>query len=939
MKHKGFFCILALAALFSAARAEDTNALYVSRASGMPYAAYVQTVPKAFVGERVTLYSSQGARISYGESLTFRVSVPQDMFAYPVLSYTLEGDDILDTILRLTVDGVTPYDECGALKIDTRWLSDGTFPTDRYGNQVTDMPEKSSAVTQCRLKGKAGLYSKGMGLFLTAGTHEMTLTCTQGAMTLYGMTMEGELTYRAQTQAEPAKALITLEAESLAERSNISVRPAASTDTALTPVCHDTLVMNCIEEATYRKAGDSITYAFTVEQAGLFALTLRCRQSELESFKVYRTVYIDGAIPSPAFDTAAFDARQEYGNVTIANDDGTPAMFYLDKGKHTLTLEATVDPVRPALNLMTQVSNEMAALALDITKVTGGNTDAYRDFSLAQYGFTIEQDLNDWADELTLVRDELLALSGRTVCAGALSSLQLAIDKLRTLALKPDDLPKKLGQFSQGTSSARLAIVNVIDALSASPLGLDCLYLCADLSLLPQETSFISRAGVTVERFFSSFSAQDYEAQSGESEHLQVWVNRSRQYLEIMQRMADTAFTPQTGITVDFSIMPDESKLVLANASDAAPDVALGVSSGRVYDLAVRGALKDLRAYENFAAVGSWFPEGLLMPGVCGEGLYALPETANFYVLYYRKDILSSIGLAVPNSYEDVLRMLPTLQRYGLNFNNFVSNAIGYKGFAATMPFIYQCGGVQYESGNIKTVLDRPEAVRALKILTDSFLVYDMDYEVVSFYQAFRDGTLPIGTSDYFMYNLLTNAAPELADRWGIAPYPGITDENGTVQRYTSGASQSCIIFDGTELSQEAWTFLSWWMSEKTQTDFAYMLQGTMGNEYLWNSANVEAFKNAPWPEQDKQVIAEQMAWTYDPPRLPGSYMVERELSNIINAVALDGENLRAELDDGVKRIDREMARKLEEFGWLANGELTEPFIVPDIQTVRGWLQ
>ena len=81
------------------------------------------------------------------------------------------------------------------------------------------------------------------------------------------------------------------------------------------------------------------------------------------------------------------------------------------------------------------------------------------------------------------------------------------------------------------------------------------------------------------------------------------------------------------------------------------------------------------------------------------------------------------------------------------------------------------------------------------------------------------------------------------------------------------------------------------------------------------------------------------MTWIYETPRNPGAYMVERELSNAINAVALDGENLRSALDEAIKRIDRELERKLEEFGRLKNGELTQPFIVPDIETVKEWLK
>ena len=264
---------------------------------------------------------------------------------------------------------------------------------------------------------------------------------------------------------------------------------------------------------------------------------------------------------------------------------------------------------------------------------------------------------------------------------------------------------------------------------------------------------------------------------------------------------------------------------------------------------------------------------------------------------------------------------------------------MGYKAFSITTPFLYQNGAVLYEDGDLHVQLDTEKAIEALKVMTDSFVIYDMDFEVNSFYQSFRDGTLPIGTSNYGMYNLVMNAAPELADKWGIALYPGMTDENGDVQRWTSGMEQSCFIFDNTNMPEESWQFLTWWMSEEIQTEFAFNLQSTLGNEYMWNSANVDAYLNAPWPTEHKKIIAEQMNWIYETPRNPGSYMVERELSNAVNAVCLEGQNLRAALDEAIKRIDRELERKLEEFGRMKDGQLTEPFIVPDINTVKEWLE
>ena len=930
--------LLALGGLKCPARGEALAA------SAPSYSVYAAQMPAVYAGEERRLYTSAGQKIAVGESFSFSVAVEEDIFAYPVLAYRMAGSGILENQFSLRVDGALPYAECGALRLQTLWLGQREFALDRYGNEVAGVPEKFTQDAACRLYGKAGLYSRGMGLLLTAGEHRITLTCAEGPFELLGFSLQGEIPV-GEAQKRPTvqgeAQTILLEAERADVRTNANIRAASSSDVRLTPYGEERKLLNYIEDASNAAPGNELRYRFSVEEEGLYSLTLHYRQAGLEDFPVFRTVYLDGAIPSPAFDTAALDYRPDFSYFTFTDAaDGGPALLYLAAGEHTLTLQTTLDPVRETLEKLQEITDEMAGLSLNITKITGGNTHRFRDFDLEKYGFQAREMLQGWAGELEAVRNALLSLSGKSACTGAIGNLQLCIDKLWQLSERPNDLPKKLSQFSQGSSSVRLMLISMAQALSQSPMGLDSLCLATDAALAAPKASLGARTAAWWRRFTGSFAAQDYEAGSGASQgSLQVWVNRSRQYLEIMQQMADTGFTAETGIRVDFSIMPDESKLTLASVSASAPDVALGVNSGRTYDLAVRGALKDLRGFEDFQETGRAFPAGLLMPGVCGEGMYALPETANFYVLYYRTDILSSLGLEPPDCYEDVLRLLPILQRYGLNYNNFISNAIGTKSFSFTTPFLYQCGGGLYETGRIRTALGDERNIQALKLLTDSFVVYDMDYEVASFYQGFRDGTLPVGTSDYLMYLQLTNAAPELAGRWEIALYPGVTDENGVVQRWTSGAAQSCLIFDSTEMAEEAWRFLQWWMSEKTQTEFAFRLQATMGTEYLWCSANTAAFMNAPWPEQHKRIIAEQMNWIYETPRVPGDYMAERELSNVINAVALNGENLRAQVNEATKRIDREVERKLEEFGWLENGRLTRPFVIPDLETIRGWLQ
>ena len=135
---------------------------------------------------------------------------------------------------------------------------------------------------------------------------------------------------------------------------------------------------------------------------------------------------------------------------------------------------------------------------------------------------------------------------------------------------------------------------------------------------------------------------------------------------------------------------------------------------------------------------------------------------------------------------------------------------------------------------------------------------------------------------------------------------------------------------------EASWEFLKWWMDTETQVEFGSTLQTTYGKEFIWNSANKEALAQLPWKSDAKEVILQQMDWIVEAPRIPGTYMLERELSNAYVAVANSGENLRTSIDAAVKNINRETQRKLEEFGYIdSKGNIVKPYDVPTIDTVK----
>ena len=70
-------------------------------------------------------------------------------------------------------------------------------------------------------------------------------------------------------------------------------------------------------------------------------------------------------------------------------------------------------------------------------------------------------------------------------------------------------------------------------------------------------------------------------------------------------------------------------------------------------------------------------------------------------------------------------------------------------------------------------------------------------------------------------------------------------------------------------------------------------------------------------------------------PKVPGWYMLERELSNAWNSIVIDGENTRSVVEDAVTVIDKELQRKLTEFGYIENGRVVIPYQVTTLEYIE----
>ncbi len=875
-----------------------------------------------------------------GESGEVDFSVPKDGQYEIWLTYRNVTASMLPTEMTVQVDGSIPFNELRRVKLNSLWIVESDqIPVDRYGNQIAPTPVSAPVDQNAGITDSTGRTDVPFLFELRAGSHTLALDVQNSGARITAVTLKGPAALSAYSgEKAEGNAMIVIEGEDISSRSKSSIRGGAEFNAVLTPYSTEHRVLNHLDGASFDTAGDTVTYGFRAEQSGWYNLDFHYRQTVKADFPVFIDLLIDGELPSFAARQIHMDYATAFTDKTVMRGD-QPMTFYLAEGEHTLSLRINAALLTPVYEMINRVLSEINSLSLEITRLSGGVADQYRSYNVREYIPDIEERLSGWGDDCAAAVEYVKQFS--SIGSGsAFSSLTLCADQLHRLAEKPEDLPRRLSELSTGSNSAARMLAQQLQDMANNDLAIDQIIFYQDGASLPQRAGFAEAAGKSVERFVTSFSSQDYAAGTGKDGHLQVWMGRSRQYVELVQNLIDMGFTPKTGIQVDISLMPDANKLVLANAAGTAPDVVLSLQYVVPSYLNIRGALYDLAQFEDFGEVAQRFSPGLFIPYTLADGVYAMPETVNFWVMFYRKDILDALSIQVPDSMEEVKLILPELQRRNMNFYFPTAGMGGMKVFPGTLPLILQAGGSIYADTIGDTTLDSDQSLRGFREMTELFTVYNMPTDVPSpgFYQQFRDGTLPIGIADLATYNLLLNAAPELDSLWDIALYPGLTQEDGSVARWTTGGAETMAIMSQTEMPEQAWEFLKWWSSDEVQSEFGSLLQSTYGSEYIWPTANTKAFSSLPLKSAHKTVIMQQMEWMTEAPWVLGTYMLERELSNAFISVAVDGMDARRALDTAVKRINRETYRKLEEFGYYKNGEMLKDFPTPTMDVVQSYI-
>lgn len=803
----------------------------------------------------------------------------------------------------LLVDGKLPFSEARGISLSRRWVRvKDEFVRNNQGDDMRPVLTEQSAPVTARLKSADGLYERPFELHLTPGAHTIALEGMREPVEIISIALcPAEQPVVNQQQGETVQHEIRIQAERAACVSDQTLYPLDDHNNSFTePFEMGSRRMNYIGGYNWRLYGQWIEWDVNVETAGWYQMMFRARQNYLVGIPVTRGIRIDGRIPAEGLEEVSFAYSNDWGIVRPEDEQGKPIMVYLEPGVHTLRMEMTLGAMAQVIREVRSITSSLTQMYGKVIMVTGTTPDLYRDYLLEKRMPGLKGEMEQAAADLEEQAERIYSISGGR--AAEAETLQIMIEQLRSLAADPDTLPSRLDSFRENLSGLSTWLMSVTE----QPLDLDyILFAPPDMPVPQANPNFIQSMADGAKSFFLSFT-KDYSNIGNaysEDEAINVWASFGEEQAATLKALIDEVFTPQSGIQVNFNILSESDTLLFSASGGNPPDVVLGLGNTIPIDYGVRGALTDLAGLDGFDETAAQFSDSA-MTQVTYEGkVYGLPITETFPIMFYRNDILDSIGVKPPETWDEVYRIIAQLQERNLEMAPPTLDML-----------VLQAGGQYYDDKRMYCALDSAVGIDAFTRYTDYFTHYGLP-QFYDFYNRMRTGEMPIGISDYSMYNTLAVAAPEIKGLWNVAPVPGTRRADGTIDRSASSSITTAVIFSASDRQQEAWEFLKWFLSTDAQVRFGREMEAVLGSGARYTSANRDAVAGLAWPLDVQQVLFEQWDDVVGIPVIPGSYYLSRHLDNAFREVVTLGELPREALTKYVDEINSEIIKKREEFG------------------------
>lgn len=892
--------------------AEEIGALTDSAKTG--YDSYISGIT-ADSGETPADISVTGDiefTIAAGSSVSLEIKAEVSAFYSLRFLYACLPEGKNDPSFSLCIDGEIPSSGAETLSLRRYWeISE--IKKDVSGNDIRGEMTLFEDWVQGVLNDASGIEEKPYRFYLTAGKHTLTFKGTDGICKIKNLTAysyaepvsyEEFLSANSDTEIFDGD-LLSFEAENASLVSSRSVIANSDMTSVLTtPNSTSASLLNILGGSNWKKCGDSVIWEVDVPKKAFYRISFRFKQDSYQGFTSFRELAVNGEVQYRDAQAIPFSYGDDWQ--TYSSDK----YILLEKGKNTISLKCVLGESAELLKKTNSVISSLNSLYSSLLMVIGSNPDSYRDYHLEREIPNLTETVTRLADEIDGLCKDITSLFGEN--KGQISALSDSSRQLRDIAANLRSVTK--GSRLQRLKSNISSVASFAAKLQGCPLAIDRFTLGGEEKPDLHSVSFLKKAGYSLKRFIASFTSE-YNAASGNGNRkISVWIATGRDQLQVMRGMVESDFSPRSGIQVNVRLVT--GSVIQATLAGKGPDVALARSETDIMNFAVRNAICDLKSFEGFDTLSERFSKTAMQPYTYRGAVYALPMTQSFNMMFVRTDILENLGVAIPDTWEDLITVtIPTLQRSNLSVGlGLLNKSANINASNQFYTLLYQTGGALYNDSLTACAMDTAGALEAFDKAVSLYREYGIPQEY-DFLNRFRTGENPIIIDAYTNYNNIKAGAPELEGLWEMLPIPGTSDENGNINRTQLMASTGCVIFKNAKDKNACFEFLDWFTGDKAQTEYGIEIESVLGASGRYDTANINAMGGLGWSSSQLSLLEKQRAESVSFVQLPGSYYTAKEINNALVVSVTNTDTIpREKLLEAVELINAELARKRAEF-------------------------
>ena len=897
--------------------------------------------------------------------VSWKLTVPETGFYYVKIKYRSTTDLTTDIERIFTINGKAPYQESRYQSMPKTWsfeyLSengerDGAFKLDSVGNELRPDAVVSHQWTEYSISDADGYYTIPLEFYLEAqaeATDDKPATSGEIILTLEGVRDEmaiaeiGIYTYEElpsysdyikdlkdkglYDKTSKAEAIM-IEAEMPEYVSNYTLYPVYDRSSPLTsPQDSVTILRNTIGADKWVSSGQWIRYSFDCKESGMYQIGVRFMQDTLQGMYSSRSIKINGEY---LFDEARslqfpYDSQFQYDYLT---DGDTYFEFYFEKGKtYEIEFEAVLGSFASVIRQVNSVIDSLNNDYLRIIELTGADADVNRDYGLTRIMPDVIGDMAVQADILYTLVDYITETAG--IKSETTSTLEQAAVVIERMSEDEKEIAANLGSMKSYISSLGTWLADMsaqfleVDYFKIVPTGTE-----RDKA----EAGFWSSMWFELRKFAASFFANydSFSVDGEEIETITVWTSAGRDQAQITKNLIDNGFTNNKNIPEDERCavslkLTAGGALLPSILAGVGPDVSIDATSPM--EMAIRGAIMPLNHHDTFEEVMSRFSDAARTPLTLYGTTYAVPVSQGFSMMFIRNDILTELGLEIPETWDELMSLVPVLQ-----FNNM---EIGMSQDFAV--FLYQSGGQYWKNEGMATNLDDHMTLDAFEYMCNLFTQYSLPtaYDAQN---RFKTGEMPIIISSYVLYNTLTVFAPEIAGLWQFYQIPGterVNEETGeTYIDHTAISSISGVIIPkGCKNEDLAWNFMDWYSDKDFNVDYCNEMVALLGPSGKTTPANIEALAELPWTDAEYKVLETCIKDTVAIEPYPGDYFIGRFTGFAFAAAYNEGADPSGSLLEYIDSINKELSRKRKEFELMLNEDWKAIQAYMGFETFEDW--